>query len=141
MSILRRLSTRSRLKFWAEAGLGPLEEAVNYAHLRASDGLRGILFLTNYRLIWRIHEPGHPPGSGFSLALNNIVAAEPTPDVSEQAVFRVAAPESSGEVVYLDFFPQRVDRASLQLSVDLYKDLIAELERIADLRRADGVAD
>lgn len=131
MGLLRRIASKSESGFWREVQLGPSEQPLEYAHLRcrsAREDLRGTLFLTSQRVIWRIHEAGLPPYTGFDKSLEDLKAGKAS-DEKELGHF-VLVTEQDGETGLLLFSPQRRNSsASARLAEDLYLRIGREVKR------------
>lgn len=108
---LDRLSTGP---YWqlVQPELDEAEEPVHYAHLRCVQGteeVSGALYLTSRQLLWRTVDPRKPEGSGFEIALEDVLGVDQPSRFSAFHAFRMIT-EYDGRPVDTYFFPsQRTD--------------------------------
>jgi hypothetical protein len=136
MGVLQRLAARQVAKNDAREWqsilplCSPLEMAVFRANLRcrtARENLRGSLFLTSHRIVWRIREPGYPHGSGFESRLADLAAVGRPEGSTEPGVFMLGIVRNGAAGAVL-FSPQMQTAANVQLAEEMFAQ-IAEFYR------------
>jgi hypothetical protein len=137
MGFFKKAAESSASRIWAEVDLGPLEEAVNYAHLRVvlASGVehRGTMFLTNQRFVWRNHGAGIQAGSGFDLALRLVAVLDPIMDGNQwRGPWRLGHNVDGHGLDVAEFYPAHPrDPANHTLCSQFYKAALAEVRRAA----------
>lgn len=116
--------------------MGEAEEPVHYAILRRVTGteeVSGALFLTTKQLLWRTVDPRKPEGSGYEIALGDILGIDRPSRFSAFHAFR-AITEHDGRPADTYFFPsQRTDTDRL-LCAHMYELVEAAWQRQRALR-------